>query len=77
MVGAFEAKTKFANLLERIGQGDSFIITKHDRPVARLVAYDDGKDTRRADAVAAMRALRIRYELKGMSIQELREEGRA
>ena len=36
LVGAFEAKTKLGNLLERVGRGASFIITKHDQPVARL-----------------------------------------
>lgn len=77
LVGAFEAKTKLGNLLERVGQGASFVITKHDRPVARLVGYDDDKAARRADAVAGMRALRARYRLKGAGIRQLRDEGRA
>ncbi len=77
LVGAFEAKTKLGNLLERVGQGASFVITKHDRPVARLVGYDDDKAARRAEVVAQMRALRSRYRLGGISLRQLREEGRA
>jgi len=77
LVGAFEAKTKLGSLLERVGQGASFVITKHDRPVARLVGYDDGKAARRAEVVAQMRTLRARYRLDGLSLQQLREEGRA
>jgi len=77
LVGAFEAKTKLSNLLERVGQGVSFVITKHDRPVARLVGYDDGRAARRADVVAQMRALRSRYRLGRISTRQLREEGRA
>ncbi len=34
---AFEAKTRFGQLLERVARGEEVIITKHDKPVARLV----------------------------------------
>lgn len=77
LVGAFEAKTTFGSLLERVGRGASFVITKHDRPVAKLIGYDDEKAARRADAAAAVHALRGRYRLKGVSIRRLRDEGRA
>ena len=36
-VGAFQAKTHFSQLLERVARGEEITITKHDRPVARLV----------------------------------------
>ena len=36
-VGAFHAKTHFSQLLARVAQGEEITITKHDRPVARLV----------------------------------------
>ena len=37
-IGAFEAKTKFSELLSRVAEaGAEFVITKHDRPIARLV----------------------------------------
>lgn len=36
-VTAFEAKTRFGQLLERVARGEEVIITKHDKPVARLV----------------------------------------
>ena len=36
-VTAFEAKTRFGQLLERVARGEEVIITKHERPVARLV----------------------------------------
>ncbi len=77
LVGAFEAKTKLAELLERVRQGDSFTITKHDRPVARLVGYDSEKGERRQAATAALRNLRSRYQLQGVDSRMLREEGRA
>ena len=36
-VTALEAKTRFGQLLERVVQGEEVIITRHDKPVARLV----------------------------------------
>jgi prevent-host-death family protein len=39
-VGTFHAKTHFSQLLERVSRGEEITITKHDRPVARLVPAD-------------------------------------
>jgi prevent-host-death family protein len=36
-ISAFEAKTRFGDLLERVSRGEEIIITKHQKPVARLV----------------------------------------
>jgi prevent-host-death family protein len=36
-VTAFEAKTRFGKLLARVARGEEVIITKHEKPVARLV----------------------------------------
>lgn len=49
-VSAFEAKTRFGELLERVANGEEVVITRHDKPVARLVAEGSqrGDDVRRA-----------------------------
>jgi prevent-host-death family protein len=36
-VTALEAKTRFGQLLARVAQGEEVIITRHEKPVARLV----------------------------------------
>src|SRR5258708_233044 len=36
-VSAFEAKTRFGALLDRVSRGEEVVITRHDKPVARLV----------------------------------------
>ena len=49
-VPALEAKTKFGELLDRVLEGEEIIITRHEKPVARLVA-EGGRnlaDVRRA-----------------------------
>ena len=80
-IGAFEAKTKLSELLERVSKGVSFIITKHNKPVARLIGFEDEQEQleRRIQATKEIRELSKRYSLKGMSDREicdLRKEGR-
>ncbi len=59
-VTAFEAKTRFGQLLERVARGEEVVITKHDKPVARLVP--EGRPDLGAirEAAAALRTLRSR-----------------
>jgi prevent-host-death family protein len=81
-VSAFEAKTHFGDLLDRVSKGEEIIITRHDRPVARLVPEGAQRldDVRRA--VDGLRELqeRIRRRSKGkLSDREIRsaiDEGR-
>lgn len=37
-VGIFEAKTNLSSLVEQVGKGQEFVITRHGRPVAKLMA---------------------------------------
>jgi len=37
-IPAFEAKTKFGELLDRVLGGEEIVITRHEKPVARLIA---------------------------------------
>ncbi|MDB6165243.1 MAG: prevent-host-death protein [Lacunisphaera sp.] len=75
-LGAFEAKNKFSELLKRVGRGAEFTITKHDRPVARLIPAVSRTKARRKKAAAELRAMSERYSLKGLSVRALRDEGR-
>ena len=38
-VGSYEAKTHLPQLLDRVEHGESIVITRHGKPVARLVPY--------------------------------------
>lgn len=75
-VGAFEAKNKFSELLDRVSRGAEITITKHDRPVARLVPAFAPAQKARRKAAAELRVMRERYSLKGISIRALIDEGR-
>ena len=36
-VTAFETRTRFGELLERVARGEEIVITRHEKPVARIV----------------------------------------
>lgn len=57
-VGAFEAKNTLGALLDRVAQGEEIVITRHGKPVARLVPNVGGID--RAQAKAALARIRAR-----------------
>ena len=81
-VSAFQAKTRFGELLDRVSKGEEVVITRHDKPVARLVPEGAQRrdDVRRT--VEGLRELqqRIRRRSKAkLSEAEVRsaiEEGR-
>jgi prevent-host-death family protein len=74
-VGAYEAKTTLPALLELVARGNDVIITKHERPVARLVPV--GEPVARGELVGRVRALRSRLKLaKGEMAKDLIAAGR-
>jgi len=75
-VGAFEAKNTFSELLEKVGRGAEITITKHDKPVARLVPANTDLARKRLKFTAELRRMQGRYPLKGLSIRALINEGR-
>ncbi len=75
-VGSYEAKTHLPRLLDDVAKGETFTITKHGVPVARLMpAPETGRRSTR-DVIAALRALRRGKKLGGLRVRELVEEGR-
>ena len=56
-ITAFEAKTRFGELLDRVAKGEEIVITRHDKPVARIVpeGRPNLKDIR--EAAAGLRKL--------------------
>jgi prevent-host-death family protein len=75
-VGAFEAKTHLSTLLERVAAGEEVVITKHGKPVARLVGAQNIDRTRVNDAFERLKALRKGTTLDDLSWKVLRDEGR-
>ena len=59
-IGAFEAKNKLGQLLDLVENGEEVVITRHGKPVARLVPPAGGVN--RDAARAAVRLIRERAE---------------
>jgi prevent-host-death family protein len=77
IVGAYDAKTHFPELLERVGAGEEFTITKHGHPIATLapVRKKASRQDRRA-AIERIRQLSRGVSLGGLKIRDLINEGR-
>jgi prevent-host-death family protein len=76
-VGAFEAKTHLAQLLDRVARGEKITITRHGIPAALLVPVEtqEVKITHK-EIVEGMRALRKKVKRSRVSVREMVEEGR-
>ena len=68
-IDACEVKTHLPRLLERVMRGESLTITRHGRPVARLVPVED--DDRDRALQASHRILERRRRLVRTSLPEL------
>jgi prevent-host-death family protein len=77
-VGAFEAKTNLSQLLDRVEQGETVVITRHGVPVARLGPYESGIDREKVRrAIRELKDLSKGQSLPpGMTIRDLIDEGR-
>ncbi len=73
-VGVYEAKTHLASLLQRVAKGEVVTITKHGRPVAKLLPVAPALEPE--SVIQELRALRRGVTL-GDSVRDLIEEGRA
>ena len=75
-VGAFEAKTQLSNLLDIVERGEEVLITRHGKPVARLVPAEIVDRARVRAAIDKLKVLAKGHTLGGLSSKELRDEGR-
>lgn len=76
-VGAYDAKTHFSELLQKVESGEEIIITRHGTPIARLVPV---KKTTTAEErqTAIQRWIKTSkgLSLGGLKIRDLVNEGR-
>lgn len=75
-VTAFEAKTRFGDLLERVSRGEEIVITRHDKPVARIIPEGRPRSSEIQSAGRELRAiqdeLRSRTGLRRLTRREIR-----
>jgi prevent-host-death family protein len=80
-IGAYDAKARLSELLDRVEGGEQIVITRHGKPIARLIP--EGGPDRVAARAAVEELARYRSELaaRGVSltteeILAMRDEGR-
>ncbi len=75
-IGLFEAKTHLSELVSRAEAGEEIVITRHNKPVVRLVAVEAVAGVDKARRRAAIKALRslgedIRRDGGGQAIPDI------
>jgi prevent-host-death family protein len=73
-VTAFEAKTRFGELLDHVSRGEEVVITRHDKAVARLVP--EGAPSQGLRELPDRIRRRSRAKLSDREVRLAIEEGR-
>lgn len=77
-IQASEVKTRFLRILDDVEQGESIVVTRHGRPVARILPEAEFSQLEAKKAIEKIMALRQRVRhLPLDEVLELRDEGRA
>ncbi|HET7882049.1 MAG TPA: type II toxin-antitoxin system prevent-host-death family antitoxin [Acetobacteraceae bacterium] len=80
-IGAYDAKTRLSELLDRVERGEQIVITRHGKPIARLVPEVRRDRTEALDALDRITARRQQLAARGVrttqaEIRAWRDEGR-
>lgn len=75
-IGAFQAKTYFSKILEQVENGEQVIITKHGRPVAKLMPIMGADRFEVSQTIQQLKQFCLAHKLGGLDWKELRDEGR-
>lgn len=75
-VQASEAKAHLSELLDDVERGETVVVTRHGRPIARIVPEAERRRAEIREAIEGIKALR--KEFRNVTLQELmdaRHEG--
>ncbi len=76
-IQASEAKAKLSELLDDVERGETVVITRHGKPIAKLVPDEDARKERIKRAIEGI--LELRKRTKPVSLEEIiawKNEGR-
>ena len=73
IVGSFEAKTHLPEILKQVESGETVIVTRHGRPIAKISPLTKAPGSA-GEVLRKMRELRLNIEAD--AIREMRDEGR-
>ena len=78
LIGAFEAKTSFAQIVDKAEHGADFTITANEKPTANIIPFEKKPEMTRQEAIAKLMEIRKLYRGKpgSFNIRKAIEEGR-
>jgi prevent-host-death family protein len=77
VVGAYDAKTRFSELLQKVESGEEITITRHGTPIARMVPVKKKHSAEeRREAIKRIQEMQKGLSLGNMKIRDLINEGR-
>ncbi len=74
-VGSFDAKVHLSELLNKVTNGDTITITKHGKPIAKLVPFKEKAYLSRSEALSKLSKIR-NAQKTSVSVLEMIAEGR-
>ena len=78
LIGSFEAKTHFSQIIEKVEHGAGFIVTRRGRPVAKIIPFKPEAEITFKEAAEKLMKMRKLYRGKpgSFSVRETVVEGR-
>jgi antitoxin (DNA-binding transcriptional repressor) of toxin-antitoxin stability system len=78
LIGAFEAKTSFARIVDKAEHGADFTITAYEKPMVNIIPFEKKPEMTFKEAVEQLKEFRKLYRGKpgSFNIREAIEEGR-
>ena len=74
-INAFDAKTNFSHLLQRVRAGEKITILKHNVPIAFMVPIPNTQTSDITEVIESINKFRVGKKLQGISIEQLKNEG--
>lgn len=75
-IGSYELKTRLSEVLDAVEHGQTVLITRHGKPIARLLPPEAVKRKRVSRAVQSLMTFPRTSLPKGVTIKSLVSEGR-
>jgi prevent-host-death family protein len=75
-IGSYELKTHLSQVLDAVEHGQTIVITRHGKPIARILPPEHASSQEVSDAIQGLIAFPRTRLPKGVSIKSLIEEGR-
>ena len=76
LIDAVYMRATLPRLLQRVQEGERFLIMKHNRPVAELIPFRERDTARIRAAIDRLAAFQKIHSLQRLSVRKLIEEGR-